>query len=103
MKNKTFWSIRKTRKERSSVFHIIREFGLPKVKRGKIAFPKSITPNIKFIISTGSLISWVLNCFHDTFQGINGFIVMAITQIVLILLISPPTKKKEKLKIPKKH
>lgn len=58
---------------------------------------------MKIIISAGPLLLWGLSWFHDTFQGINGFIVMAITQIVLILAISQPTNKKEKLKIPKKH
>ena len=58
---------------------------------------------MKIIISAGPLILWGLSWFHDTFQGINGFLVMAITQIVLILAISQPTNKKEKLRIPKKH
>lgn len=58
---------------------------------------------MKIIISAGPLLLWGLSWFHDTFQGINGFIVMAITQIVLILAVSQPTNKKEKLKIPKKH
>ena len=58
---------------------------------------------MKVIISTGPLILWGLSWFHDTFQGINGFIVMAITQIVLIIAVSQPTNRKEKLKIPKKH
>lgn len=58
---------------------------------------------MKVIISAGPLLLWGLSWFHDTFQGINGFIVMAITQIVLILAISQPTNRKEKLKIPKKH
>lgn len=58
---------------------------------------------MKVIISAGPLLLWGLSWFHDTFQGINGFIVMAITQIVLILAISQPKKKKEKLRIPKKH
>lgn len=58
---------------------------------------------MKIIISAGPLILWGLSWFHDTFQGINSFIVMAITQIVLILAISQPKKKKEKLRIPKKH
>lgn len=58
---------------------------------------------MKIIISAGPLILWGLSWFHDTFQGINGFIVMAITQIILILVISQPKNKKEKLRIPKKH
>lgn len=58
---------------------------------------------MKVIISAGPLLLWGLSWFHDAFQGINGFIVMAITQIVLILAISQPKNKKEKLRIPKKH
>lgn len=58
---------------------------------------------MKVIISTGPLILWGLSWFHDTFQGINGFIVMAITQIVLILAVSQSANKKIKLRIPKKH
>lgn len=58
---------------------------------------------MKVVISAGPLIMWGLSWFHDTFQGINGFIVMAITQIILILVISQPKNKKEKLRIPKKH
>lgn len=46
---------------------------------------------MKIIISTGPLLLWGLSWFHDTFQGINGFIVMAIAQIVLILAISQTT------------
>ena len=69
------------------------------ITRVKATYSKKM----KIIISTGPLLLWGLSWFHDTFQGINGFIVMAITQIVLILAISQPTNKKEKLKIPKKH
>ena len=68
-----------------------------------IRIKANYSKKMKIIISAGPLILWGLSWFHDTFQGINGFLVMAITQIVLILAISQPTNKKEKLKIPKKH
>lgn len=68
-----------------------------------IRIKANYSKKMKIIISTGPLILWGLSWFHDTFQGINGFLVMAITQIVLILAISQPTNKKIKLKIPKKH
>ena len=68
-----------------------------------IRIKANYSKKMKIIISTGPLLLWGLSWFHDTFQGINGFIVMAITQIVLILTVSQPTNKKIKLKIPKKH
>ena len=68
-----------------------------------IRIKTNYSKKMKIIISTGPLILWGLSWFHDTFQGINGFIVMAIAQIVLIIAVSKPTNRKEKLRIPKKH
>ena len=68
-----------------------------------IRIKANYSKKMKIIISAGPLLLWGLSWFHDTFQGINGFIVMAIAQIVLILTVSQPTNKKIKLKIPKKH
>lgn len=68
-----------------------------------IRIKANYSKKMKIIISTGPLILWGLSWFHDTFQGINGFLVMAITQIVLIIAVSQPTNKKIKLKIPKKQ
>lgn len=68
-----------------------------------IRIKANYSKKMKIIISTGPLLLWGLSWFHDTFQGINGFLVMAITQIVLILAVSQPTNRKDKLRIPKKH
>ena len=68
-----------------------------------IRIKANYSKKMKIIISTGPLLLWGLSWFHDTFQGINGFIVMAITQIVLIIAVSQPANRKDKLRIPKKH